>query len=402
MRFPAFQSRDYVIYTAGNFSATNAIWINRVIIGWLGWELTGLASWVGFLSFLLYAPTISSPLFGTFLNRVDLRRSTIVCHTLLTSAVATLLILSVTGLLNIWLLCLVTMTVGFVSSADRTIRLVLVPRLVEKAALTNAIAIQGLNTNTSRLIGPAIGGYLIGLFGTEFATLVNFLMFLPFLAALFVVTLRERDTPIPKPQPLLAEIFDATRYAFHHPLIREAMILTALFAITLSGILEIIPAIADGIFGRGARGLGQMLAVAGAGGLAAAIFVLLRRPRSFEPGISTAVYISLFVGSASAIVLGATTIWLVALAMAFVLGACLTINTIDLQTSLQLALNDAYRGRVMSLWVLLVIGGIAVSAMLLGFFGDLFGVSAALIGAGIVCAAIGGVNLFGYARSTIH
>ena len=398
MRFPALQSKDFVIYMAGNFSATNAIWINRVIVGWLGWELTGLASSVGFLSFLLYAPTITSPLFGTILDRIDLRRGTIVCHSLLTVAVATQLVLWVTGLLTIWLLGLVALAIGFIASADRTMRLVLVPRLVEKEALTNAIAIQGLNTNTSRLIGPALGGFLIDIFGTAVAIVVNFLMFLPFLASLFIVTLRERDAPSAKRRRFIAEMVDGARHAASHPIIREAMILTAVFSVTLSGVLEIIPAIADGEFQRGAQGLGQMLAVAGGGALAAAILVLMRRPRLSGPAISRAVYLSVFGGSASVIVLGATSSWFVALAMVFVLGACLTINTIDLQTSLQIALDDTYRGRVMSLWVVLVIGGIAVSAIALGFLADIFGMSAALIGSGAACAVIGGANMVGNAR----
>jgi len=398
MRFPALQSKDFVIYMAGNFSATNAIWINRVIVGWLGWELTGLASWVGFLSFLLYAPTISSPFFGAILDRFDLRRGTIVCHSLLTVAVAILLVLWVMGLLTIWLLGLVALAIGFVASADRTIRLVLVPRLVDKEALTNAIAIQGLNTNTSRLIGPALGGFLIDIFGTVVAIIVNFVMFLPFLASLFIVTLRERDAPNAKRRRFFNEIVDGARHAASHPVIREAMILTAVFSITLSGVLEIIPAIADGVFQRGAQGLGQMLAVAGGGALAAAILVLMRRPRLSGPAISRAVYISVFAGSASVIILGATSSWLAALTMVFVLGACLTINNIDLQTSLQIALDDTYRGRVMSLWVVLVIGGIAVSAIVLGFLADIFGMSAALIGSGATCAAIGSANMFGNAR----
>ena len=71
MRFPALQSKDFVLYTAGNASAMVALWINRVIIGWLGWELTGLASWVGLLAFFLFAPTIvASPLFGVLLDRI--------------------------------------------------------------------------------------------------------------------------------------------------------------------------------------------------------------------------------------------------------------------------------------------------------------------------------------------
>ena len=65
LNFPSLKSNEFKKYTAGNFFAMNGIWINRVIIGWLAWELTNLATWVGFLSFLLFAPTIiAGPFFG--------------------------------------------------------------------------------------------------------------------------------------------------------------------------------------------------------------------------------------------------------------------------------------------------------------------------------------------------
>ena len=399
MRFPALQSKDFVIYTAGSFASANAIWINRVIIGWLGWEMTGLASWVGLLSFFLFAPTIvSSPLFGVVIDRVDLRRAAIISQSVMIATVASLLVLFLSGLLTIWILCLVALTVGFTASADRTIRFVLVPRVVEKEALANAIAIHGINFNTARLIGPAIGGFLIDAAGTETAIMVNFVLVLPFLAAILFVGLRERDEPKPKRQPFLTEIIDGARYAATHPIIREAMIISGLFSITIRGVIEILPAIADGVFQRGAQGLGQMLAVSGAGALVAAIVIAMRRSGASEPGIPIAVYFSVLGGIVSTIILGLTADWYTALAMVFAVGFCLTINGIDLQASLQVALSDNYRGRVMSLWIVLVIGGAAISAIALGTLADLVGMSGALIGAGLACAAIVGVSSLGTIR----
>ena len=159
MRFPALKSKQFLLFTAGNWSAMIAIWINRVLIGWLGWELTGLASWVGLLSFFLFAPTIiASPLFGVLLDRVDHRRAAFASQSVLALAIASLLVFQLTGILNIYLLGAVALVIGVTSSADRTIRFVLVPRIVEKSALANAVAIHGINFNTARLIGPAIGG----------------------------------------------------------------------------------------------------------------------------------------------------------------------------------------------------------------------------------------------------
>jgi MFS family permease len=399
MRFPALQSRNFVIFTAGNFSAMNALWINRVVIGWLGWELTGLASWVGFLSFLLFAPTfISSPLFGVILDRVDIRRAAIISQVVVTAAVTALLFFYVTGLLTIWLLGLVALVVGVTTSADRTVRFVLVPLVVDKAALANAVAIHGINFNTARLLGPAIGGLLIASIGTGVTILLNVLMILPFLTALFFISLSEREKPKAERQPFFQELLDGARYAAGHPIIRQAMLLSAVYSITIRGILEILPAVADGEFHRGASGLGQMLAASGAGALGAALLIALRRPGGSGDGIKPVAYASIVAGVIGAIALGATDNWIVAVMTSFVLGFSATANGIDLQTSIQLTLSDSYRSRVMSLWIVIVIGGAAMNAIALGFLADLLGMPVTLIGAGIACALLSCAALFGPAH----
>ena len=394
MRFPALRSKDFIIFTAGNFSATNAIWINRVIIGWLGWELTGLASSVGLMSFLLFAPTIvSSPLFGVILDRVDVRRAAILSQSILITSLTVLFVLYVTGSLTIWLLGVVAFIIGVTSSADRTIRFVLVPRIVEREALANAVAIHGINFNTARLIGPAVGGLLIEWAGTETAIFVNLAMVVPFLTVLFIVTLRGREERKSKRQSFLGEIADGARYAARHPIIRESMVISCFYSITLRGILEILPAVADGEFHRGAQGLGQMLAVSGAGALVAAIYIALRRSGPSQAEIPASVYVSIVGGVLGTILLGVTGNWYVALAMVLVLGVCATINGIELQASMQVALDDAYRGRVMSLWIVLVIGGAAISAIGIGSLADAFGMSSALVASGVTAAVLIGVSM---------
>jgi len=389
MRFPALRNRHFVIYTAGNASAMVALWINRVIIGWLGWELTGLASWVGILSFFLFAPTIvASPLFGVLLDRIDPRRAALASQTMLTATVTLLLVLQLTGALNIWLLGTVALIIGITSSADRTIRFVLVPRIVERDALPNAVAIHGINFNTARLIGPAVGGLLIDGYGTDVATLVNAVMITPFLAVLLIVRFRDRDEPKPQRKRFFREMLDGARHAAGHPIIREAMMLSGVLSITARGVLEILPAIADGEFQRGAQGLGQMLTAAGAGALLAAFSIAVRRSGMPESGVTWAARSSIGGALVATIILGLTSSWIVAMAMVFALGFFLTNNGIDLQASIQIELTDTFRARVMSLWIVLVIGGAAVSAITLGLFADLTNMSATLIGAGVAGVAL--------------
>ncbi len=387
MRFPAFQSREFILFTAGNFFGLNALWVNRVVLGWLAWELTGLASWVGIVSFVLFAPTIvGGPFLGVLLDRVDLRRAAILSQLGVIAIVAFLLILLIADLLNIWLLCLVALTIGITSMADRTIRFVLVPSIVGKEALANAITIHGINFNGARLIGPAIGGLLIAAIGTTATVAINLAMIFPFLGVLLIIKLRPREASKSKREAFLAEFVDGARYALSHPVIREGMLLMTVYSLTVRGVLEILPAIADGEYHRGAEGLCQMLAAGGGGALVASVFVAMRRSGPSESGISLQPYISTVIGIAVTIVLAATHDWWIALALIAALGFCASASAIDLQTSVQLSLNEAYRGRVMGLWVVLVIGASAVNSIILGFFADIIGMSETLIAASIIAA----------------
>ena len=179
MRFPALRARDLRIYIFGNFFALNGLWVQRVVVGWLGWDLTGQASWVGIIAFLMFAPTmISGPLFGVVADRVDVRRAAFVTQTLLALTALAMMVLYLTDLLTIWTLAATAVATGVISSAHHPIRMAMVPRLVPRDALANAVALVSINFNFARLMGPAAGGLLISSFGVHWALLVTVLCFL--------------------------------------------------------------------------------------------------------------------------------------------------------------------------------------------------------------------------------
>ena len=177
LNFPSLKSNEFKKYTAGNFFAMNGIWINRVIIGWLAWELTNLATWVGFLSFLLFAPTIiAGPFFGVVIDRVNIKKFAIYTQSIIAITVFILWFLYNFKLLNIYNLSLIALVIGIFTSADRTTRMTLVPRIIDRNNLANAIAVHGINFNSARLIGPALAGLLIQILSFEITIFINFLL----------------------------------------------------------------------------------------------------------------------------------------------------------------------------------------------------------------------------------
>lgn len=378
MRLPALQSPYFRIYVTGTFFSLHGLWIQRIVFGWLAWDLTGSATWVGGLSFLLFAPTIvSGPLFGVLADRIDVRIAALVTQSLQAILSLATLILHLAGLTSIWSLAALCLMIGTVTSAHHPLRMTMAPRLVAKDALANAVAITSVNFNLARLFGPAIGGVIIAAYGVTVAMAVTVVCFLPFLTALTILRLRPRDRAAGTDDAFLKQLREGALVALRHPLIRSAMLMTGLFSVVGRGTLEILPAIADGAFERGASGLGQIAAAGGGGALVASVVMALRGEQ--DPGrLPLLSIVSIYVGFGLCLVLGITDAWPVALAAAAGIGFCGSSVGVGLQSAVQLSLTDTYRGRVMSLWTVLGIGGAALGAILLGLLADAAGYAVAL------------------------
>ncbi|MEO1000720.1 MAG: MFS transporter [Pseudomonadota bacterium] len=381
LRHPAFRT-----YVAGSFFALNGMWMQRLTIGWIGWDLTGSASFVGFVAFLIFAPVmVSGPLFGVIADRIDVRRGALATQGTLAALTVALLGAEVADVLTPPLLALLALAVGVVMSAHHPIRMALAPRLVPKEDIASSISVVSVNFNLSRLIGPAIAGVLIGWLGVAATLGVNLLLFLPLFAALLIVRPRAKEGEARRPPPLLAALRDGVRHALATPVIRQAMVLTGVFALVGRGALEILPAVADGLFARGAAGLGQMTAAGGAGALVAALRLATRAPYD-GGGLPRGSIVAAGIGAALVGALALMPSWWGALAVVAGLGWCGTMVGVGMQQAVQIQLTDDMRGRVMSLWIVVGIGAAAMGAILLGALGDLVGLRPGLLGSAVVSA----------------
>ncbi len=395
-RFPALQAPQLRIYIAGAVFALNGLWIQRVVMGWLAWSLTGSATWVGIVAFLMFAPTmVSGPFFGVLTDRVDVRRAALTSQSILAGFTLCLAVTELSGLLGIWSLSAIALGIGITTSAHHPIRGALVPRLVPREALANAVALVSINFNLARLLGPAIGGALIAGLGVSAAILVNVACFLPFLAALFMLRPRpraEREDHAERGS-FLRELGDGVRHVLEHPSILRAMALNGLFSSIVRGSLEILPAVADGRFQRGADGLGEILAAAGAGALVASAVMAWRNTHFSGRGLPPVSTTGVFAGFIFVAGLGYTDVWGLALLCTFGIGCTGAVVGIGYMSTVQLILEDGFRGRVMSLWTVVGIGGAAVGALCLGQAVDRYGLEISLVTAAAAAIFLAGLVL---------
>lgn len=362
---------SFRLYLAVNFISLNGLWINRIVVGWLAWSYTGSAAWVGLVSSLLFAPTLlAGPFFGVIADRIDIKRGAMTTQAMLGAIMLALLLVHTAGALDIFGLTAIAFLFGLTQSANHPIRLTLVPLLVPQEEIPRAITVISINFNIARLIGPALGGLLIDGFSPGTAMLVSVLATLPMLAAFRFISPRPRAAKARAHRPLIAELADGARHVTASERIRQAMLVTLIAALTARGALEVLPAVADGMFSRGAHGLGQMLSAAGAGALMTGIAIMLLDKNRPPAWLVRASWYWMIAGILAVVGLAVIDHWWAALAMVFVMGSSGTFTSVYTQSAIQLETADDYRGRVVSLWLFVGMGANALGALAFGLVAD--------------------------------
>ncbi|MEC7211142.1 MAG: MFS transporter, partial [Pseudomonadota bacterium] len=219
--------------------------------------------------------------------------------------------------------------------------------------------------------------------------------------AIFFMRPRDRSTPTSAAgSGYLDELLDGWRYALARRHVRAAIIFAGIGALAGRSVLETLPILANGVFDQGPSGLGYMTAAAGAGAAGASIFLAISKPQqagSFGRHVlAMPVLVPLLVSALTTV-----SRFEMAVAVVALIGATVTLLAISLQSIVQLAIEDHYRGRVMGLWTTISIGSGAAGAILMGLLIDLLGVAAAQMTIGMALAGLSCLILIRFRRRRI-
>jgi len=361
----ALRSKNFRIFLYGNTISVLGIWIQRLALGWQAWQLSESSLMVGLVAAMQFLPLLLlTPFFGVFVDRIRPRYGMIVMHCVLMLIATVLGMLTLTDRMTIEILLLLSLLHGIANSAYSPIRLALIPDLVEQSQFPSAVAISSVIFNTSRFVGPGLAGTIVSLWGLGFAYIANAVTYIPVILSLLIIrTIRQRPQPA-KDQKYLAQLAEGLRYTRDHPTIRQVILIAGISIFFGRGVLELMPAFAALIFEGGSRALAALMAAAGAGAiLTSLIFSVIRLHSHLHLAVlvgalGTAVSIFLF-ALASSIASG-----IAAIAM---LGFFSSMVSIGSQSEVQISVDDRLRGRVLSLWTLVVIGGPAIGSIVAGW-----------------------------------
>lgn len=391
MNFAALKSPNFRTYVGGSLLGLLSLWMLRVTSGWLAWDLTGSASFVGLVALVQFAPAIFlSPLFGVWADRLNVLRAAQTVQTLNLLVSALFWGVVTLGWLTPVLMVGLTLVSGILAAASHPVRMSLTPRLVPKELIGSVVNIVAINFNVARMVGPALGGLLIAVFGVGTALFVQTALYVPFIVALTQITLRPRRDTGSAGEPFFQALATGFMHVWHTPVIWRAMVIAGVVSVVARGTLEILPPLADGIFERGASGLGVLMSATGVGAIVGGVFKGLLPPQQPDqiPRLSL-VFVILGLGFVP--LLGAVKIWELALVVVAGMAFVTTLTAISMQTAIQLVLQDDMRGRVMSLWAVVAAGGSAVGAGLLGVSADILGYPDTLFWAGTMAAIAMGI-----------
>jgi len=362
---------NYRLYVIGHLTSNSGLWVQRIAIGWLTWDLTESAGWLGLIAFADQVPTILLGLIaGAVVDRMDYFKLLRLTQTLQLLHAFTLAACTLLGFMDIWLLLVLTLLRGIVVAFNRPSRMTVIYTLVGRELIAPAIALNSTIFNSSRFTGPAIGGFLIVAVGTGWTFAVAFLMFLVFTITLRLMKLPAMEAKVRSGRSLLRESWEGVQYVMRHDGIRlqlAILLITSLFARPLT---DLLPGFAADIFARGPDGLAWLLAFHGFGAILGGTMLAAR---SQVKGLTRITIFNILIMAVALFAFSITTNFWLACVLSGVVGYAFIVQGTSNQTLIQSAVDTELRGRVISAYGLVARGGPALGALILGVAADHFG-----------------------------
>lgn len=381
--FRSFRHHNYRVFYAGNLASNTGTWIQRIAQDWLALELTHSATALGIVTSLQFGPAIFFSLQGGQLaDRVDKRRllswSNIVSG--LAALTVGLLVVTETATIN-WVYLLATV-LGIASAINSPVWQNFVPDIVGPEDLPNAIALNSTNFNIGRLIGPAISGYLITLFGTGPSFFLNAASYL--LVVWSMARMRPEEFYSQERHAGTGSIREGLQYLRTRGDIIRIMVLVS-FAGTFGLNYQMFTALmARDVFGRSADSFGLLGSFIAIGSVLGALSIARRRHAPTVRFVNTLVIVFAVVTAIAALapsfatysallpLCGFTSLSMLSSANAYVQGNVL----------------PAFRGRVMGVYMLVFIGGTPIGSMFVGTVAENFSPRTAIFICGLIVAIV--------------
>jgi MFS family permease len=377
MRYPAFRW-----FFFGQLVSLLGSWMQTTALQWLSYRLTGSVLSLGAITFASFLPVLFLSLFmGVLVDRYPRRRLLLLTQSTFMVLAAVLAYLTLSDAVTYEILLVLSLVMGVANALDMPSRQAFFSDLVDRDDLLNAIALNSSVFNGTRILGPALGGVVVAIWGEGLAFALNALSFVAVLLALLAMRLPPA-TVRPPSSSGTSELREGVGYLRRDRPILGLVVMIAAFSLIGFPASVVLPAFAKEVLGLGVEGYGVLMAAMGIGALAAGVALAIRGrsvPRPRQLLLQRLLFAAALFPLALANTLPLALVALVALGYALI--AQLTVTN----TLVQLLAPDALRGRLVSAYTWALGGFWPLGALLIGALAQRIGVSQALLAAGAAC-----------------
>ncbi len=386
--FRSLRHRDYLTYSAGQLVSLTGTWMQTVALIWITYSLTQSAWILGLVGLCSNVPILTLSLFGGMVaDRFNRRKVLIITQWLSMTLAVILGSLVFTHNLQVWMILALASIQGVISAFEVPCRQAIVSELVGGNDMVNAISLNSVIFNTTRMVGPAIGAVLLASFGETICFALNALSFVAALITLY--RLPEGTTPEAGENRQRPSILEGLKVVAASPEIRNVLVLTAFTSLFGFQFAVLLPVFVKTVFHAEATTLGLLTSAAAFGSLAGSLLLANRgKGPSLKRGITWAacgVAVTLFAFALSSSL--TLTIFLEIL-----IGLSISIQLNSSNSLLQLSVPEELRGRVMSVYTMILLGISPLGSVIIGRAADTFGAPLAVA----FCAALCGVSALFY------
>jgi MFS family permease len=389
----AMRHRDFALFFSAALLSNTGTWMQTITVPYVLDQLTHSTVWVGVGAFCTFFPaTVVGPLAGSLADRYSRRTVLLVSQVVL--------MLSALALWGVWVggtaspgLIVACVVVGAIGSGITIAAWqAFVPQLVPPEAMVSAVRLNGMQFTGARAFGPALAGLVLAQFGPGTAFMANALSFLVVIGALLMIAPRPVGG-VTAVGSVLAHFRDGLRYVRKRAVLVVA-VLGALFSSLLGvSMIQLAEPFARQILHEGAGKYGLLVAAYGAGAITGSVITVARGDAVRR---STLTLLGFAVFVAAEVTFGLAPEYALALVGLFGIGLAQVFAMVSCQTAVQLNVDEHYRGRVLSIYVMCFFAGTPVGALVGGIAAEWIGLRATIVVSAVLLAGCIGVALLRY------
>jgi MFS family permease len=359
--FRSLRIYNYRLFFFSQVVSMSGTWMQSVAQNWLVLQLTGSSVALGVTVGLQFGPVLVLGAWaGALADRVDKRKLLIATQSAAAALALVLGVLTLADVVTVWMIWVLAGLTGTAVALDMPSRQSFVYEMVGPDDLANAVGLNGVIINSSRIVGPAIGGVLIAGVGVAPCFLFNAASFLAVIAALFLMRTTElfRSKPVARKR---GQVREGLRYVWRTPELRTPLVMMAVVSTLAYNYSVVLPLMTKSVFGRGGGAYGALSAAMGAGALIGALLMASRARPSTRLLVA-----STFAFGAGALLLAVAPGYVAAAVLLVGIGGSAMLFNGTTNSLLQLNAGQAMRGRVMALWAVVFLGSTPIGGPITG------------------------------------